>query len=95
MIVSINTGFKLPMLLPIFLFYSCTEKKEQYRYVENEVSTSAATKSCSISNPYSSGSGHYAGFEWAERKGVTSCGGNNSSFIGGCEEFLSQVSRCN
>lgn len=42
-------------------------------------------------NPYSDGSGHYAGFEWAERKGVSSCGGNSQSFIEGCEEYLRQT----
>lgn len=41
-------------------------------------------------NPYNSGTGHYAGFEWAENKGVSSCGGNSDSFIEGCEEYLSQ-----
>jgi hypothetical protein len=41
-------------------------------------------------NPYSSGTGHYAGYEWAENKGVSSCGGNSDSFIEGCEEYLSQ-----
>lgn len=42
-------------------------------------------------NPYSEGSGHYAGFEWAERKGVDGCGGNSQSFIEGCEEYLRQT----
>lgn len=40
-------------------------------------------------NPYSSGSGHYAGFEWAERTGRT-CGGNSQSFIEGCQEYYRQ-----
>lgn len=39
-------------------------------------------------NPYSQGSGHYAGFEWGESG--KSCGGNSSSFIEGCEEYDSQ-----
>lgn len=37
-------------------------------------------------NPYSPGSGHYAGFEWGERTGRT-CGGKSASFIEGCEEY--------
>jgi hypothetical protein len=42
-------------------------------------------------NPYSEAEeGHYAGFEWALNKGVSSCGGNSKSFIEGCEEYLSQ-----
>ena len=39
-------------------------------------------------NPYSAGSGHYAGFEWGENG--NSCGGNSTSFIDGCEEYLRQ-----
>ncbi len=41
-------------------------------------------------NPYDEGSGHSAGYEWAEENGVDSCGGNSNSFIEGCEEYLSQ-----
>ena len=43
-------------------------------------------------NPYLSGTGHYAGYEWAYRNDVTSCGGNSDSFIEGCEEYLYQDS---
>lgn len=49
---------------------------------------------CKITNPYSDGSGHYAGFEWAKNKSVSSCGGKSNSFIGGCEEYLSQIENC-
>lgn len=41
-------------------------------------------------NPYDEGSGHYAGFEWAERTGAGTCGGNSQSFIEGCEEYQRQ-----
>lgn len=41
-------------------------------------------------NPYDEGSGHSAGYEWAEENGVDSCGGNSNSFIEGCEEYLAQ-----
>ncbi len=41
-------------------------------------------------NPYDEGSGHYAGYEWAESSGSGSCGGNSQSFIEGCEEYESQ-----
>lgn len=41
-------------------------------------------------NPYEDGSGHSAGYEWAERNQVSSCGGNSQSFIDGCEEWLRQ-----
>lgn len=41
-------------------------------------------------NPYDEGSGHFAGYDWAEENDVSSCGGNSDSFIEGCEEYLSQ-----
>ncbi len=41
-------------------------------------------------NPYDDGSGHYAGFEWAESRDPASCGGNSASFIEGCQTFLDQ-----
>jgi hypothetical protein len=41
-------------------------------------------------NPYGNGTGHDAGFEWAEENDVDSCGGNSQSFIEGCEEYLDQ-----
>ena len=38
-------------------------------------------------NPYDEGSGHYAGYEWAQSSGSGTCGGNSQSFIEGCEEY--------
>jgi hypothetical protein len=42
-------------------------------------------------NPYSEGTGHYAGYEWAERTGED-CDGNSQSFNEGCEEYYRQIS---
>lgn len=54
--------------------------------------TSESSRNCrEPENPYSEGTGHYAGFAWAEEKGAASCGGNSDSFIEGCEEYLRQV----
>lgn len=39
-------------------------------------------------NPYSYGTGHYAGFEWGEQGNY--CDGNSQSFIEGCWEYESQ-----
>ena len=41
-------------------------------------------------NPYDDGTGHYAGFEWAQENNAGSCGGNSDSFIEGCEEYQTQ-----
>ncbi len=38
-------------------------------------------------------SGHEAGYEWAEDKGITDssdCGGNSNSFIEGCEAYAEE-----
>ena len=38
-------------------------------------------------------SGHEAGYEWAERKGIndiSDCGGNSNSFIEGCQSFVEE-----
>lgn len=43
-------------------------------------------------NPYEEGTGHYAGFEWAENNGSATCGGSSQSFIEGCEEHQRQES---
>jgi hypothetical protein len=43
-----------------------------------------------MENPYSNGTGHYAGYEWAENNGG-SCNGNSESFNEGCEEYNRQL----
>lgn len=38
-------------------------------------------------------SGHEAGYNWAEEKGITDssdCGGNSNSFIEGCESYVEE-----
>ena len=42
-------------------------------------------------NFYSSGTGHYAGWDWAERANPGLCTGNSSSFIEGCENYQKQL----
>jgi hypothetical protein len=43
------------------------------------------------SNPYDDGSGHFAGYQWAEENGGASCNGNSDSFNEGCEEYGQQA----
>jgi hypothetical protein len=43
-------------------------------------------------NPYTEGTGHYAGYEWAENKGSGTCSSSSESFNQGCEEYESQES---
>jgi hypothetical protein len=43
-------------------------------------------------NPYSEGTGHYAGYEWAVEHGG-SCDTHSSSFNEGCEEYEEQEAK--
>jgi len=43
-------------------------------------------------NPYAEGTGHYAGYEWAESNGSGNCAGSSQSFAEGCEEYEAQES---
>lgn len=43
-------------------------------------------------NPYDAGTGHYAGYEWAENHGAGTCSGSSQSFNEGCEEYETQES---
>lgn len=41
-------------------------------------------------------SGHEAGYEWADRKGIDSiddCGGSSNSFIEGCQAYVEEQQR--
>lgn len=46
-------------------------------------------------NPYEDGSGHYAGYEWAQENNPESCDGKSQSFEEGCYEYFRQVSTYN
>ncbi len=41
-------------------------------------------------NPYTEGTGHYAGYEWAESHDSGTCNGSSDSFNEGCEEYETQ-----
>jgi hypothetical protein len=57
----------------------------------NKADQRAAAAACTEpENPYAEGSGHYAGYEWAERNNPGNCGGSSQSFIEGCEEYHRQ-----
>jgi len=43
-------------------------------------------------NPHTQGTGHYAGFEWAENNGSGTCSSSSDSFNEGCEEHERQES---
>ena len=60
---------------------------------ESASDAQVATNDCSTlepENPYSPGTGHYAGYEWAETNDASSCGGNSTSFIEGCQDYVTR-----
>ncbi|MBU2213577.1 hypothetical protein KKC44_00790 [Patescibacteria group bacterium] len=69
-------------LITVFLI-ACGSGNSSYSDNENE-------GGAYVGNPYSDGTGHYAGYEWAERTGG-SCNGNSQSFNEGCEEYYRQI----
>lgn len=80
-------------LATVFMGVGCTsgdEQKSIFNPYKNET-TGETTRDCSSlepENPYSSGSGHYAGYEWGEN-GKT-CSGNSASFREGCNTYEEQ-----
>ena len=58
----------------------------------NDYYTNENEDEVEIGNPYSSDSGHSAGYEWAERT-EGNCSGNSASFNEGCEEYYEQTSQ--
>ena len=53
----------------------------------------AATQCTEPENPYDEGTGHYAGYDWAQNNGSGSCAGHSLSFDEGCEEYESQQAK--
>ncbi|MFH1145492.1 MAG: hypothetical protein V1707_00820 [bacterium] len=74
----------LLIFLPVLILSGCSSNKSSDYYIEDD------GQKVEIGNPYSADSGHYAGYEWAERTG-NACSGNSTSFIEGCEEYYRQI----
>lgn len=66
----------------------CTSSTSSDKNNEEE----AARQCAEPENPYDEGTGHYAGYEWAEANNPGTCGGRSQSFIEGCEEYQRQES---
>lgn len=74
------------------IWYFNDDESQYYDDYQSSGSSSYSSRNClEPENPYGSGSGHYAGFEWAENKSPLYCTGNSNSFIEGCEEYLYQL----
>ena|SRR5437763_125001 len=83
-------GILLAFVLAVGLAaVSCTSSPSNN---DTEPSTKNTEKCQEPENPYDEGSGHYAGYEWAEKNNPASCGGSSQSFIEGCEDYQEQES---
>jgi len=69
---------------------ACSSPKTSSPEQSNSEDTRTSRNCDEPENPYSPGSGHYAGYEWAEQNDPGSCGGNSTSFIEGCEAYQEQ-----
>lgn len=75
----------------VLLIVGCTSSEPSKSPSSNE--EGGATPKCTEpENPYAEGTGHYAGYKWAEEKGSGSCSGSSQSFVEGCEEYERQES---
>ena len=72
------------ILVAALIFIGCSSQNSEESYTDED------GNKIEIGNPYSPGTGHYAGYEWAERTGG-SCSGNSESFNEGCEEYYRQL----
>jgi hypothetical protein len=70
-------------LVGVLLFAACSSPK-----TDSEQPDVAAATCTEPENPYSEGTGHYAGYEWAEKHDGAACDGNSQSFNEGCAEYL-------
>lgn len=88
-----NGMFWKSLLLVSVLFISGCGTSEITPYASKTTDEKVVTDCSSLEpeNPYDDGTGHYAGFEWAERVEPSTCSGNSQSFIEGCEDYMSQL----
>jgi hypothetical protein len=76
-------------LIGLCLILGCAPSSSKPAESDNDDSTPKCTEP---ENPYAEGTGHYAGYEWAEQKDPATCGGSSQSFVEGCNEYESQES---
>lgn len=83
-----HTALRLVFLLALVGLIACDSSKP------GDSDDKRGAASCTEpSNPYTQGTGHYAGYEWAEKNGSGDCNTASQSFNEGCEEYESQESK--
>jgi hypothetical protein len=76
----------MTVIASLFLLGCGSDKETEKPDTETKTSDVSCTEP---ENPYSQGTGHYAGYAWAEQYGG-SCNGRSQSFNEGCEEYEDQ-----
>jgi hypothetical protein len=78
-------------MLGLLLVVGCSSPAPSNDSGDQEKSTDGAA-CIGPENPYDDGTGHHAGYDWAEKQGSGECSGNSQSFNEGCEEYETQES---
>jgi len=79
----------IPILWASLMIVTCGCSREPNSRSEKEGGEASCVEP---ENRYTPGSGHYAGYEWAEHNGGGDCNGRSQSFNEGCEEYEQQES---
>lgn len=82
--------FILPLVVAGFLLVVGCNSATSSNSPSSNGEVTSAPNCAEPENPYDEGSGHYAGFEWAQNNNPGACDGNSESFIEGCEEYENQ-----
>ena len=75
-------------VLEVLMVVGCTPYGKSSKSNEEGVASNCTEPE----NPYDAGTGHYAGYEWAQSHGSGSCSSSSQSFNEGCEEYETQES---
>jgi hypothetical protein len=87
LVLTMNNFILALGLMGFVLLIGCTSSNSS----KNNQGRTAIPSCTEPENPYDEGTGHYAGYEWAESNGGA-CGGSSQSFKEGCEEYERQES---
>jgi hypothetical protein len=77
------------VLMSLLLIVGCGASTKS----SDEENAGSASRCEEPQNPYSEGSGQYAGYVWAEEKGSGECNCSSQSFNEGCEDYEAQEAK--
>jgi hypothetical protein len=87
-IICIHRFLSILMLAGSVLIAGCSSSKT----LDTKDDSDGGRQCIEPENPYSEGTGHYAGYEWAQKNSSGNCNGSSQSFDEGCEEYETQES---